>query len=243
MTPVATKRDTSKQKRARQNRAQREALKARTEAAQVAPEERRTRASATPAAAPKGKAARAAERSARTRPVRPGDVPVDVATLEGNPLAKRLHVPGGRQVLFAFAITVVTSLTLAFSSYPPEGAEDGPRTESFFDAAGGAAWPLLLLPPLVVGIALALSLHPKRRRVWVVTAVAFGALTVAALAVYTVNLLALGFLVYAIQRAAKIEGPAPGSRAEKLAEQRRATAEASEGGDGDGPAGAADPDA
>ena len=39
---MPNKRDTSKQKRARENRAQREALKARTEAASLAPEERRT---------------------------------------------------------------------------------------------------------------------------------------------------------------------------------------------------------
>lgn len=221
---MANKRDTSKQKRARENRAQREARQARAAAAATAPEERRSKATST-AAASTTKASRAAERSARTRPVRPGDVPVDVASLEGNALSKRNHVPGGRQVMFAFVITLITAITLAVGKYPPEGDPDGKRTLSFFDAAGPAAWPLLLVPPVVVGLALGFALHPKRRRIWLFATVALGALTVAALAIYTVNLLAVGFMVYALQRAAKVEGPAPGSR---LARARAGSADAAE---------------
>lgn len=222
---MANKRDTSKQKRARENRAQREALKARTTAASTDPEERRTKATST-ADAPSTKASRAAERSARTRPVRPGDVPVDVAALEGNFLSKRNHVPGGRQVMFAFVITLITSITLAVGKYPPDDDPDGKRTLSFFEAAGPAAWPLLLVPPVVVAVALALSLHPKRRRIWLACTVALGALTVAALAIYTVNLLALGFMIYGIQRASRVEGPMAGGRPRRA--RRGATEPAAE---------------
>ncbi|HRW37271.1 MAG: hypothetical protein KDB04_04815 [Acidimicrobiales bacterium] len=219
---MANKRDTSKQKRARENRAQRDALKARTEAAATAPEQRRTRASAGPVEAPKSKAGRAAERSARTRPVRPGDVPVDVESLEGNFLTKRNQVPGGRQVLYSFALTVIIAVLLATQKYAtPEELDRNEKatpTHSIFEAYGARAWVFLLVPIVVVAVAVAYSLHPKRRTVWIGSAVALA--IVALLTTMTLHLLVIAFLIYGISRASKIEGPAPGSRAARLAAER-----------------------
>src|SRR5690606_1431398 len=123
---VANKRDTSKQKRARQNRAQREALKVRTEVASAPPEARRSKASPTAVSAPgssdgdKAAPKRGGFFSPKgDRPPRPGDVPVDIETLEGSWFTKRVKVPGGRQVLTGLALTVILSGLLAFQKFPP----------------------------------------------------------------------------------------------------------------------------
>lgn len=204
---MANKRDTSKQKRARQNRAQREALKARAEAASVPAEERRTTATKADA----GDAAASGKKRTRTpapRGPRPGDVPVDLDTLEGSWIAKRMAVPGGRHVLSALLLSVLLSVMLAFQKYPPANAPaDAKATESIFDLLGPFAFFLLLFPVVVVGIAAQFTLHPKHRRIWLGCTIVLGASVLAMVQLYIVHLVVVGYLIYAMQRAKKVEGP------------------------------------
>jgi hypothetical protein len=215
---VATNRDTSKQKRARQNRAQREALKARKEAASKPATERR--AAATPKAA---KSSGSAEQPARkggffsgaNRGPRPGDLPVDVATLRGNWIQKRMLVPGGRHVVSALVLSVLLSVMLGFQKFPPICEEGQPvsvcnpdeATESIFDIAGALGWVLLLYPIVVMAIAAQLSLHPKRRRIWMACTIVLGAAVVALMNIYIVHLIVVGYMIFAMQKASKVEGP------------------------------------
>jgi hypothetical protein len=212
---VAANRDTSKQKRARQNRAQREALKARTEAASKPATERRP----TPAPASKatttagGDATEAAPRkggffSGGNRGPRPGDLPVDVDALEGNWLQKRMQVPGGRHVISALVLSILLSVMLAFQKFPPEGQPEADPTESIIDILGPVGWGVLLYPILVVAIAAQLSLHPKRRRIWMACTIVLGAAVMALLQIYIVHLIVVGYLIFAMQKAARVEGPA-----------------------------------
>lgn len=203
---MANKRDTSKQKRARQNRAQREALKARAQAASVPAEERRSSAAKADAeAAPAGKKR---TRTPAPRGPRPGDVPVDLDTLEGSWIAKRMAVPGGRHVLSALLLSVLLSVMLAFQKYPPSGAPaDAKATESIFDLLGPFAFFLLLFPVVVVGIAAQFTLHPKHRRIWLACTLVLGASVLAMVQLYIVHLVVVGYLIYAMQRAKKVEGP------------------------------------
>lgn len=206
---MANKRDTSKQKRARQNRAEREARKARTVAASVPAEQRRTKATATPAPVKGAKKRR--ERA--PRPPRPGDVPVDIATLKGNWFTKRMEVPGGRQVLYSLALTVIVAVLLATQKYATQAEldkdKDAKRTHSIFEVFGARAWIILLVPVIILGVAAALSLHPKRRGIWIACTVALGLVVVST--GLTLHLVVIAFLIYGIQRANKIEGPVPGS--------------------------------
>jgi phage shock protein PspC (stress-responsive transcriptional regulator) len=208
---VAANRDTSKQKRARENRAQREALKARKEAASKPAAERR--AASTPKTS--GAASSSADQPARkggffsggNRGPRPGDLPVDVATLQGNWIQKRMLVPGGRHVVSALVLSILLSVMLGFQRFPPEGDPDGKATESIFDLVGALGWGLLLYPIVVIGIAAQLSLHPKRRRIWMVCTIVLGAAVMALLQLYIVHLIVVGYMIFAMQKAAKVEGP------------------------------------
>ena len=96
--------------------------------------------------------------------------------------------------------------------------EKATPTHSIFEAYGARAWVFLLVPIVVVAVAVAYSLHPKRRTVWIGSAVALA--IVALLTTMTLHLLVIAFLIYGISRASKIEGPAPGSRAARLAAER-----------------------
>jgi hypothetical protein len=208
---VANKRDTSKQKRARENRAQREALKARTQAASSAPEERRSKA-ASAASEPTTKKDRAAARATRTRPVRPGDVPVDLDTLEGNWFTKRLAVPGGRQVLTGLLLTILLTGMMLFFKFPSADDPDGPATETLWELLGPAAIAILGIPLLAMGIAAHLTVSPHRRRVWIVASI------VVAFEVFlgfTYYLFPAGFLLYALWRQTKVEGPPPSRRSRR----------------------------
>lgn len=224
---MANSSDSSKQKRARQNRAQREALKARTAAASTSPEERRTRAMDTPPTSAKdkglSKGSAKGAKEPRTRPVRPGDVPVDLETLEGNWLTKRLEVPGGRQALMSFVLSTIASVMLAIQKFPVDDKAKV-RTETLLDLVGPWAVPIVLFPILVTGVAAFLTLHPRHRRVWFWTSMLLGLGCVLLMSLYLVHLLSLGFLIFANQKATKVEGPAPGSWSERMIQKRTKSA-------------------
>ena len=223
---MANKRDTSKQKRARQNRSQRDALKARKQAASAPPEARRTKASAAAVSAPGTKKANGAAKRGGffspkgdrpPRPPRPGDLPVDIDTLEGSWFTKRVMVPGGRQVLTGLALTVVLSGMLAFQKFRPRGApSDAPNTESLWDLLGVAAVPVLLIPILAMGVASQFTLSPRRRGIWIAMSVV---MSFEILIGFSMYLFSVGFLMYGVWRAAKVEGPVPGSRSARAAER------------------------
>jgi hypothetical protein len=221
---VATNRD-SKQKRAKQNRAQREAREARTKAASVPADERKAKyASSAPAtgAAKKGRS----DRPAPERRPRLGDQPVDLETLEGNWYKKRLAVPGGRQVLTGTVLTVIITVLTVVNKYPdPDATGEAKKklTHTFTEYYGAVGIPLVIIPLLAMFVASYFILSPNRRRIWticgfvaVIGAVFFG----------IPYFFPVGFLFYAIMRANKIEGPVPGSRAARVLEERQAKAAA-----------------
>ncbi len=220
---MANNRDSSKQKRARQNRAQREAREARAKAAAVPPEERKAKyASSTPDAAATGKKARGSDRPRPERRVRLGDVPVDIDALEGTWYHKRLSVPGGRQVLTGAVLTIVITVLTVITKYPdPDATGEAAKkaTESFFDIHGAAGIPLLLLPIIAMAVSTWFILSPNRRRIW--TGSAF-VVALVSLPLGIPYIFAVGFLVYAVMRANKIEGPVPGSRAHRVMVARQA---------------------
>lgn len=227
---MANNRDSSKQKRARQNRAQREARDARAKAASVPAEERKAKyASSGPTedgSTRKGRARGSAEAKPRPeRRPRLGDVPVDLETLEGNWYKKRLTVPGGRQVLTGSVLTIVITVLTVITEYPdPDATGEAKKkaTESFFDIYGAAGIPLLAAPLLAMAVASYFILSPNRRRIWI------GCSFVAAIAAVALGIpyiFPVGFLVYAVMRANKIEGPPPNSRAGRQLAANEASAD------------------
>jgi hypothetical protein len=215
---VANKRDTAQQKRARQNRAQREALAARTKGApkrpsRVAPstaEKLATKAAAPTATATEGtKADKGGAKPRKVRPVRPGDVPVDVDALEGTWRQKVTHVPGGTQVLMAGVMTVlVIGLVSFMPSYISEAAQKASDKakpdQTIFEAYGvGPALVVLGIAVAAVGMALAMALKPARRRVWIISAVTVAAITfVGQVSFFLVVAALLGFGAF---KSAKVE--------------------------------------
>ncbi len=224
---MANKRASSSQKRAQQNRAQRAALQARTKAAATPKPERRPAPSASAASGSAAPARKGGLFSGGSdRPPRPGDLPVDVETLEGSWISKRMQVPGGRQVLTGALLTVVLTVMLLFWKFPPADNPKGKATETIFDLFGGAAVFILIVPLVIVGTAARLSLAPFRRRVWLIGAVAL--FVVSILLAMPIYLFPAGFLGYAVMRAGRVEGPVPGTRAARMAETRVASAAASD---------------
>lgn len=135
-----------------------------------------------------------------------GQVPVDPATLEGGFLGKVVRVPGGMQVVMASVLVLVLTLMGAFmDTMPEEGAEVGSEpVRTIFEAYGVGAL-LFLAPPLIlVGNALFFSLHVKRRRMWMISAVMLGVFSI----LMPQFLFPAAFLGYAAFRAKRIEdGP------------------------------------
>ena len=226
----------SKQKRARQNRAQREAREARTKAAALPADERRAKyASGTTTEAP-AKKGKSAERAPRERPPRPGDTPVDLDTLQGNWFQKRNHVPGGRQVMTGALLTIIITALTAINKYPdPDATGDARKklTHTFGEYYGAKGYVLLAVPLLAMLVASWFITSPIRRRVWTICAF-----------VSSVGIIfgipyafPVGFLVYAGMRANKVEGPVPGSRAARAMEARgeAASSKAASSTDDDGP--------
>lgn len=222
---MANRSDASRQKRARQNRAQRAALAARTSGEGVkrpsrvapstaerltsTPRESTRAGSIDPSEAPEPGTKKAKPK--RERPPRPGDRPVDIATLEGSWFSKVVKVPGGMQVLMAMGMTLVVTGLLAFmDTYPSQADLDAdvknPDPERTIIEALGApkAALILVLPLVIVGIAAAMSLHKQRRRIWVAAAVLLGAFFALGMLQY---IFPMGFLLYAVMRASRIEGP------------------------------------
>jgi hypothetical protein len=226
---VANNRDSSKQKRARQNRAQREAREARAQAAALPAEERKAKyASSTPADAGSTKKSRAADRPRPERKPRLGDVPVDLETLEGNWWRKRLTVPGGRQVLTGSILMVIITILTVVNKYPdPDATGDARKdlTHSFLDYYGSIGIPMVILPLVAMAVATWFILSPQRRRIWTICAfvASLGAVVFGIPYAFPV-----GFLVYGVMRANKIEGPVPGSRAARMLEERQAKSAAAE---------------
>lgn len=222
---MANKRDSNSQKRSRANRAQREALKARTTAAATPRPSR-----AAPAASRRAPGARGPVRSTatdeattapggrarRVRPPKPGDTPVDIAALEGSFLRRLSQVPGGSQVISAALVTV---LATAFTCYlaiftktaNTAGLERG--DEGFVANATqvevygyvGLVIPMVIVCLMMV-FALSRSLTPRRRRAWFFAAVIIG---VIGLQAAQLHILAAGMLGYAYFKANKVEGPEP----------------------------------
>jgi len=226
------KNSTSRQKRANQNRARRAALAARTAGevpkrpSRIAPAtaERLAReprpssraGEADPSEAPeRGRGAKQA-RKPRERAPRLGDRPVEVDALEGSFLRKVSHVPGGLQVIMtvglAVVVAVITGTQKLYKDAGRENDKEAPFTMTIFEKLGTPkAAVLLAVPVLATFVALAFSLHKQRRRVWIgASIVVFVSMLVN---IVLMNFLVVGgFLVYAVWRSQRVEGPAPSRR-------------------------------
>lgn len=211
---MANQRDASKQKRARQNRAEREARVARAKAAQTPKEQRAAITTGSPSSpsrsTPKPKdAAKAKDAKKPTRSAiaqgRLGQVPVDIDTLQGGFLRKVVQVPGGMQVIMSTVLVLVlTVMNSVVHTMIAKGAPKGaPATQTFFDVYGPKAILLLAPPVILVANALVFSLHARRRRMWTISAVLLGAFSL----VIPQFLFPAGFLGYAVLRSRRIEDP------------------------------------
>lgn len=208
---MAKRSETSRQKRARENRARRAALEARTKAAAVPREERVATGASTDAGGSRGRRGQASASDAKPARTalaegRLGQTPVDVDTLEGSFLSKVVRVPGGMQVVMATVLVVVlTVMGSVMATIPDEGAEPGSvATRTVFEAYGASALLFLVPPLLLVGNALFFSLHAKRRRMWTVSAIMLGIFSL----LLPQFLFPAGFLGYAALRSKRIEdGP------------------------------------
>ncbi|CAN5854752.1 hypothetical protein BH23ACT2_BH23ACT2_23860 [soil metagenome] len=228
---MANKRDQSRQRRAKDNRAQRAALEARTKGqpakrpSRVAPStaeklERTAKerpapvsgsGAAGPEAEPTTKRSGGLFGGGRPRPVRPGDVPVDVDELEGSWFSRVNHVPGGRQIIMGALMTLVVSAMItfveSFVAVEERGDPDAQPTETLFEAVDNvpAALVVLGVPILAAGASLYFATHPQRRRVWTFAAVAVGVILLQTL--YIPYVFVIGFLFFAIRKSSKVEGP------------------------------------
>ncbi len=151
----------------------------------------------------------------RERPPKPGDKPVDIATLQGSFVKKVMQVPGGFQVLMATGLTVLSSVMVVFTAQhvAQELGEDGETTaapifEAYGSTAQAAMW--LVIPLVAAAVALSASLSPFRRRVWLAGAIIMmGVFFSTGAFVY---LYPGGTLAWAYFRSTKIEGPAKASK-------------------------------
>ncbi len=217
---MANKRSQSQQKRARENRAQREALKARTgqgpaRPSRVAPNTadklaNRPKSDAASADSPSDKGG-STERPTRSRRPKPGDTPVDIETLEGSWFSKMTRLPGGAHVLMAAAMSLVVTGMMSFLplfvAAEDVDKKDAKATQTIFEAySGGRAAIILGVPLVIVAIALAASLTKHRRRAWILCALVLGFFVAMQVPFY---LFPAGFLGYAWFRANKVEGAEP----------------------------------
>lgn len=226
---MANKRDSTSQRRARENRARRAALEARTGGApparpsRVAPstadklkrtaetKTKTTSASETASATEAGTTRKRGGKPRRERMPRPGDTPVDIATLEGSWVSRIMKVPGGTQALFAGVMAVVATGLMSFTKLlvaeADIGDDDAKATQTVFERyEPGVALPLVVVPLAIALGAVASSFLPQRRRIWLGAAVFLALATVVAppLQFY---LFVAGFFGYAVFRASKVEGP------------------------------------
>ena len=226
---MANNRDSSKQKRARQNRAQRDALQARTTAASEPVETRKAKyASSGPSQSGSGRPTKKERPERPERPPRPGDVPVDIEALEGNWYSKRMTVPGGRFVMMGALLTLILTVLTLLSPIPirkEDQVKGGPTTQSIFDILHAVTIPVVLIPLIASLVASWFILSPHRRRIWI------GCAVVATIGVSLLGfqyIFPVGFLVYGVMRSNKIEGPSPRSRAGRAAAAAAAADDSSE---------------
>lgn len=152
-------------------------------------------------------------------------MPVDVDALEGSWFSKINHVPGGRQVIMAALMTLIVSGMISvvdsFVAVEDRDDPDALPTETLFEASQnlGAALVVLGIPLLAAGASLAFATHPQRRRVWIFSAVAIGVVLLRI--VYIPYLFVIGFLLFAVRKSSKVEGP----------RSRRMASEADDGDD------------
>ena len=215
---MANKRPTSRERRARQNRAQREALASRTKAAATPRSERPApKAPSRGAPRPSNRSTAGSDAGTETggrtslRPARPdrpdrlGSKPVDLDTLEGGWFRRLLQVPGGVQVLFSVVLVLTLTVVMSISkSVPPEGApRDADPTRTIWEAFGPAAL-LIVVPPLAAAVnALVFALTERRRRMWTISAVM---IAVFAIALFQIGyLFPAGFMGYAVMRSRQVE--------------------------------------
>jgi hypothetical protein len=206
----------SRQRRTNQNRAKRDALAARTggvakRPSRIAPAtaEKLAKGPRSDDAATTGSTGDANGRSGarRERPPRPGDRPVDIATLEGNGFRKLIQVPGGMQVLMALPISLVIAFMVFTQKLIKANPEDKKPTLTLPQDIGTArAAVLVALPVLAAVLAVAFGLHKQRRRVWIGAAMVVAA-TILLNAIMFQFLIEIGMLVWAVLRSQRIEGP------------------------------------
>ena len=225
-------RDVSKQKRAKENRAKRAALAARTSGeapkrpSRVAPstaeklanspratdtaERSKGRGDADGGKGSSGKGGGAKDgKPKRERPKRLGDTPVDIDTLEGSWFSKVTKVPGGTQVLMSVVLTVlVTGMLATMDAFVAEADKNDKKakaTLTIFEAYGTTRSLITLaIPLLLVFTALGFTLNKHRRRIWVACALLLAVLFGTTLPHY---IFPVGFLGYAVMRSSKVEGP------------------------------------
>lgn len=217
-------RDSSKQKRAKENRARRAALAARTggdgpkrpsrvapsTAAKLANGSRSTDTSdKSTGRSADGKGSGKGAKPKRERPKRLGDTAVDIDTLEGNWFSKVIKVPGGTQILMAVVLTILVSGMLAtmpaFVAEADRNDKSAKATLTIFEAYGSTrAVVTLAIPLALVFIAAGFALNKHRRRIWVACALLLAILFGTTLPHY---IFPVGFLGYAVMRSSKVEGP------------------------------------
>ena len=94
---------------------------------------------------------------------------------------------------------------------------------------------ILAIPLVIAAIAVAFTLSPRRRRVWQICAYVMGLCLFLRADVYLNYLVVVGFYVYALWRASKVEGRLPNSfAARQIAKaEAKAAAKAEAAGDAD----------
>jgi hypothetical protein len=152
---------------------------------------------------------------------------VDVTALEGNWFSKRMQVPGGRQVLTGTLLTLVVTAMMAWWKFPPADApyyeasvrlvdevsglgltvteaNDFPADQALWEVLGPAAFAVLGIPLVAMVLSAWAILAPFRRKVWIASSFVVAVVVMAGFIMY---LFPVGFLTFAVWRAAKVEGP------------------------------------
>lgn len=218
---MSAKRDEGRQRRANQNRAAREALEARRAAAARAAEpveqpakgRGRTRAQGGAVAPPvrrSGSGRSASAASARAAPASDADE-APAAGL----WARSAQLPGGRQMLGGFALSLVSGALALLTPLYKEHANDR-NTQSLLQLAGAQGLVLVGLPVLITAAPLLFMNHPRRRVAWNGAAVMMGLwiLLVAAIGIFYLPV--TGLVAYGAVKASRAAGPSGGGLLSRL---------------------------
>lgn len=109
----------------------------------------------------------------------------------------------------AIVVAVITGVSKLYKDPGFENDADAPFTMTIFEKLGTPVGALVIAIPVVATlVALAFSLHPQRRRIWIGSSVV---IFVAMLFnIVLMNFLVVGgFLIYAAWRSRRIEDPPP----------------------------------